>query len=70
MIGVWYVYICDRRGQLYTGITTDLSHRMRQHGANLLYSESYDDKHVAAKREKEIKGWSREKKMKLLDGRK
>ena len=32
---MWHVYICDRNGQLYTGITTDLRNRMRQHGAKL-----------------------------------
>jgi putative endonuclease len=65
---VWYVYICDRVGQLYTGITTDLAHRMKQHKAQLLYSESLDDKHLAARREKEIKGWNREKKLRLING--
>jgi putative endonuclease len=62
----WYVYICDRRGQLYTGITTDIGHRMKQHKAKLLYKESFQDKYLAAKREREIKGWRREKKLKLI----
>jgi len=26
---MWHVYICDKKSQLYTGITTDLDHRMR-----------------------------------------
>jgi putative endonuclease len=64
---VWYVYICDRAGQVYTGITTDLAHRMKQHKAQLLYSESFNDKHLAARREKEIKGWNREKKLRLIN---
>ena len=34
---MWYVYICDRNGKLYTGITTDVPHRMSQHKAQLLY---------------------------------
>jgi predicted GIY-YIG superfamily endonuclease len=38
---MWYVYICDKNGQLYTGITTDLEHRMNQHKASLLYSEAF-----------------------------
>jgi len=63
---MWYVYICDKKGQLYTGITTDLDHRMRQHQASLLYSEAYEGKHEAAKRERQIKGWSREKKLSLI----
>ena len=65
-VGVWHVYICDKKGQLYTGITTDLEHRMKQHGAQLLYSEAYKDKHTAAHREREIKGWRREKKLALI----
>ena len=63
---MWYVYICDRQGRLYTGITTDLRRRMRQHGAKLLYSESRRGKREAARREKEIKGWRREKKLQLI----
>ena len=66
MSAKWHVYICDRRGRLYTGITTDLDHRMVQHKAKLLWSESYPDKYSAAHREREIKGWRREKKLLLL----
>jgi predicted GIY-YIG superfamily endonuclease len=39
---------------------------MKQHQAILLYSESYEDKHEAAKRERQIKGWRREKKLSLI----
>jgi hypothetical protein len=28
----WYVYIIDKEGKLYVGVTTDLENRMRQHG--------------------------------------
>jgi hypothetical protein len=38
---MWHVYMCDRNGMLYTGITTNPSHRMRRHKATLLYSEEY-----------------------------
>lgn len=65
---MWYVYICDRREQLYTGITTNLSHRMKQHGAKLLYSEIYENRYAAASRKREIKGWRREKKLELIKG--
>ena len=64
----WYVYICDKQGQLYIGITTDLEHRMRQHKGKLLYSEPFEDKRLAARREKEIKGWRRDKKLQLIKG--
>ncbi len=63
---MWHVYICDRDGQLYTGVTTDLGHRMGQHGAKLLYSEAHADKHRAARREREIKGGRRDKKLDLI----
>jgi predicted GIY-YIG superfamily endonuclease len=39
---------------------------MKQHKAELLYSEKFADKHDAAKREREIKGWGREKKLALI----
>ena len=52
---MWYVYLCDRKGQPYTGIITDLQHRMVQHGAKLLYFETQPNGHSAAQREKEIK---------------
>jgi len=64
----WHVYVCNRGGQLYTGITTDLEHRMNQHKAALLYSESFQDKNSAAKRERQLKGWSRAKKLGLIEG--
>jgi predicted GIY-YIG superfamily endonuclease len=67
MTTAWYVYICDRQGQLYTGITSNLSNRMRQHKAILLYSETYPDKYQAAKREKVIKGWRTNKKLDLIN---
>ncbi len=39
---------------------------MKQHQAILLYSESYEHKYEAAKRERQIKGWRREKKLSLI----
>ncbi len=64
----WYVYICDKQGHLYTGITTNLEHRMMQRKGRLLYRESFEDKRLAAIREKEIKGWRRDKKLELIKG--
>ena len=63
----WYIYIIQKRKSYYTGITTDVSHRTSQHGVGKpLYLEGPMDKFHAAAREREIKGWSREKKEKLL----
>jgi putative endonuclease len=64
---MWQVYICDKNDKLYTGITTDIGHRLKQHKAMLLYSEEYSDKHSAARRERQIKGWSRKKKLTLIE---
>ncbi|MBI5603499.1 MAG: GIY-YIG nuclease family protein [Deltaproteobacteria bacterium] len=66
MLSNWFVYLCDRNGQIYTGITTDLSHRMKQHKAILLHSEVFGDKYSAALRERQIKGWTRQKKLELI----
>jgi putative endonuclease len=63
----WYVYIVDKRGKLYVGITTDLPNRLRQHGVSTpLYHEGPMPKAEALKRERQIKGWRREKKMALI----
>ncbi len=75
-----YVYIlecCD--GSFYTGSTTDLLKRIKQHqegvGSNytikklpvkLVYYEEFLSVSDAAKREKQIQGWRREKKIALI----
>ena len=62
----WYVYICEKHKRYYVGMTTDLAHRMRQHGVTqLLYRERCVDARGAARREQELKGWSRQKKAQL-----
>ncbi len=67
---MWYVYIINKKDFLYTGITTDLDNRMRQHGnAKPLYVEEFQDKSAAARREREIKGWRKEKKIMLIQSR-
>lgn len=66
-MATWRVYIIDRDGRLYTGITTDLANRMRQHGRlTPLYQEGPMTRTHAVKREKEQKGWSRKKKLELI----
>jgi len=79
---MWFVYIVKCKDEsLYTGITTDTKRRLYQHnnkiGAKslrskipvfLVYSEKYLNQIEAARREREIKGWSRNKKLKLIKG--
>ena len=66
----WWVYICSKNGKLYVGITTDLKHRMKQHvGAELLYREGPFTESQAAGRERQLKGWNRGKKLRLLQSK-
>jgi len=63
----WWVYICEKNGHLYTGITTNLDRRLRQHGnPKLLHKEGPVTRDEAVHREKQIKGWRREKKLALF----
>jgi putative endonuclease len=75
----YYVYILsNRRGTLYTGVTNDLERRLAEHRAGksgftaryrigkLLYFETTGDVWAAIGREKQIKGWPREKKFALI----
>jgi predicted GIY-YIG superfamily endonuclease len=65
----WWVYMVEKGKILYVGITIDLANRMRQHGnPKLLFKEGPLAKTEAVLRERQIKGWSRDKKLKLLDG--
>jgi putative endonuclease len=75
-----YTYIIgSHTGTLYIGVTSNLYVRLMQHrektfdgfSANyqcgrLLYFEGYDDISVAIAREKQLKGWRREKKLNLI----
>ncbi len=64
---MWYVYIIEKNARYYTGITTDLKNRLHQHGnPPLLYKESFPDKFLAVRREKQIKEFSRAKKQALI----
>ena len=69
MMRKWYVYIRNRPGTVYTGISTDIKYRMIEHKAGLLYKEEYDSKEEVAKREKQIKGLNRRKKIELTKGK-
>lgn len=64
---MWYVYIIQKHNQFYTGITTSINNRLKQHNnPPLFYKEECIDKYKAAKREKQIKGFSRNKKLELI----
>ena len=80
MGNTWKLYIlrCSD-GSLYTGITTDLEKRIAAHNAGkgakytrgrgpveLAYEEECGDHSAALKRELEIKGLSREEKLKMI----
>jgi putative endonuclease len=67
-------------GTLYIGVTSNLHKRAFEHKFHrregftheydverLLYWESYDDVHKAIGREKQLKGWRREKKIVLIE---
>ena len=81
----YYVYILTNtnRNVLYTGITNDLVRRVYEHKnhldkgsftdrynvENLFYYECSSDVTAAIEREKQIKGWNRKRKDKLISGK-
>ena len=79
---MWHVYILKcKDDSYYVGLTTAIVRRLKEHCAKgchhtasrlpvkLVYSEEYSDRSIAAKREKQLKGWSRIKKEYLIDGK-
>lgn len=78
----WYVYIVECADKtLYTGITTNVESRVKQHNENnklgskytrarrpvhLVYTENHTSKSSAAKREAEIKSLTKIQKQALL----
>ena len=77
----FYVYIlASTSGTLYTSFTKDIKRRVSEHKNHLvpgftdkhnidklLYIESFRNVDHAKKRGKQIKGWKRDKKIKLID---
>ena len=77
----FYIYILGSlSGTLYVGMTNNLVRRVWQHKRHeiagftagygvdrLLYFESFDDVRNAIDREKQLKGWRREKKIALIE---
>lgn len=77
----YYVYILTNRSRtLYAGVTNDLTRRVYEHKQKLLpgftekynisrlvYFEETSDVRDAIAREKQIKGWTRAKKIALIE---
>ncbi len=77
---MWYLYILEtQNGSFYTGTTNDIERRMAEHKdgkgghftrsfkfKGLLYTEQHPDRSSALKREKQIQGWTRKKKLALI----
>jgi len=78
----WFTYILEcSDGSYYTGVTTDLKARVDRHNSGkgakytrarrpvaLVYFEPYLDEKAARRRERELKGWRRDKKEQLVRG--
>jgi putative endonuclease len=78
--GRYFVYIaCSASWTLYTGITNDIERRMWEHKNKLfpgftakfnidrlVYYETFRDVHSALRREKQIKAWTRAKRIALV----
>ena len=77
-----YLYILEcSNGKFYTGSTTGIEFRLNQHqageGANftrkhlpvkLVYCQDFASIEEAFQREKQVQGWSRKKKIALING--
>jgi putative endonuclease len=78
---VYYIYILSSRSRaIYIGVTGDLLGRLASHRSGvvpghtsryritrLVHFESTGDIHAAIAREKQLKGWRREKKVRLIE---
>lgn len=79
---IYYVYILASRigGTLYIGVTNDLLRRVGEHREGvvagftkkyrvhrLVYFEVFDDIEAAITREKQLKGWNRAWKIRLIE---
>ena len=76
----WFCYMVQcKDGSFYVGIANDVEERVRRHNwgvgpgytaqrkpVELVWSKRYVNAETARKREKEIKGWSRTKKLELI----
>jgi putative endonuclease len=81
MAGHYFVYILSSQTRvLYVGVTSDLGRRLWEHRTGqydgftrryrvnrLVHVEATHEVHAAIAREKQIKGWRREKKRALIE---
>ena len=82
MYNTYYTYIMSSRNNstLYIGVTNDLERRVTEHKSGsgsvftrkyhchkLVYFETFSDIDQAIAREKQLKGWKRERKDALID---
>ena len=82
MYNTYYTYIMSssNNSTLYIGVTNDLERRVAEHKSGsgsvftakyychkLVYFESFSDIEQAIAREKQLKGWKRERKDALID---
>ncbi len=79
----YFAYIvCSRSGTLYIGMTNSIYRRALQHKSGeiegfvskydcnrLVYYEGFDDVYRAIGREKQLKGWTRAKKIALVESK-
>ena len=78
---MWFVYLIRTKKGIYTGVTTDMLRRFRQHRGDLpggakffrgnkpvelVHIETYPSRSLAQKRESEIKKLSKIEKEKLI----
>ncbi len=79
----WYVYIMSNKpqGVIYIGVTDNIDARIEEHKTKvfrnaftakyncdkLVYFEEFADGYIASKREKQMKKWNREWKVKLIE---
>lgn len=78
---MYFLYILEcKDGSLYTGITTNVERRFNQHKSGtgghytrsqevvrVVYTEEHPDRSSALKREVQIKSWTRQKKLNLIE---
>jgi putative endonuclease len=76
----WVYVLASRSRALYVGVTNDLGRRVAEHRAGeggaftrrynvhrLVYAEEHADVRGAIRREKQIKGWKRARKVALVE---